>query len=123
MVEAKLPRRLSEFTEDALNTLLDTVPRLAPEQIRDILFESKQSSLGKAILADLLDAVPIAGEIGNFFRVRDAAKAGREKLRRVTLQLIDMLFGVLPDPVGGILDLITPTNTITYLREEIGKRE
>jgi len=122
MPEKRLPTLLPEEMADKLNAVLDIVPGLCPERFRDALFESKQSTLGKAVLADLLDAVPIVGDVGNFYRVRHAAESGRERTRRVTLQLIDMLFGILPDPVGGILDLLTPTNTITYLREEILKK-
>lgn len=121
-MEKRLPAIIPEVLEDEFNRLLDTIPKLSPEEFRDVLFESKQSTLGKAILADLLDAVPIAGDIGNFFRVRHAGLVGRERPRRITRQMIDMLVGMLPDPVGGILDLITPTNTVTYLREEMGKK-
>lgn len=122
MPEKALPAIIPEVLEDEFNRLLDKIPRLSPEELRDVLFESKQSTLGKAILADLLDAVPIAGDVSNIFRVRDAGKVGRVRPRRITRQLVDMLVGMLPEPVGGILDLITPTNTITYLREERGKK-
>ena len=122
MPEKALPAIIPEVLEDEFNWLLDRIPKLSPEELRDMLFESKQSSLGKAVLADLLDAVPIAGDISNIFRCRDAAKVYRKRPRRMAKQLIDLAAGMLPDPVGGIADLITPTNTLTYLREEMGKR-
>lgn len=104
--------------EDKFNRLLDAIPRAAPESLRDVLFESKQSTLGKAIAADLLDALPIVGDVGNFFRVRDAAKVGMVRPKRITRQMVDLLVGILPDPVGGIADLLLPVNTVTYLREK-----
>jgi len=120
MPEKQIPRIIPEVIEDQINQFLDKLPQTAPPQIRDILFESKQSTLGRAILSDLVDIIPVAGDLSNFFRVRHAATIGFERPRRLTRQTIDMLVGLAPEPLGGILDLLTPTNTVTYLREKRG---
>lgn len=103
--------------ESEVKGFLDGIAENAPPQVRDILFLSEQSSLGRAVVADLVDAIPFVGDAANVFRVRDAEKVGTTQSRRFSRQLIDLGLGILPDPVGGILDLVTPTNTITYLRE------
>jgi len=119
--ERKIPELalVPERVEAALHRFADVLPEACPEELRDILFESKQRTLGRAIAADVLDAFPILGDVGNFYRTRHAARMGRERPRRVTRQLVDTLVGILPDPVGGILDLLLPMNTITYLQEEV----
>lgn len=122
MPEKALPRLLPEIAEDALNELLDRIPKLSPEELRDVLFESKQSTLGKAVLADLTDLIPILSEVSGVFRSRHAAKTFRERPRRISKQLIDLAVGFLPDPVGGILDTLLPVNTLTFLREEREKK-
>lgn len=122
MPDKALPAVIPEILEDKFNRLLDAIPRLSPEELRDMLFESKQSTLGKAVLADLIDVIPIGGDISNLFRCRHAAQTYRERPRRIAKQLIDLAAGLLPDPVGAIVDLVTPTCTLTYLREEMGKR-
>lgn len=122
MPEKVLPAVIPEILEDQFNRLLDAIPRLSPEELRDMLFESKQSTLGKAVLADLTDLIPILSEVSGVFRSRHAAKTFRERPRRISKQLIDLAVGFLPDPVGGILDTLLPVNTLTFLREEMGKR-
>ncbi len=112
---------LAAFTgelEDNLNRFLDDVAASAPPEIRDILFESKQSTLGRAVAADVIDIIPFVGDAANFFRVRHAGKLGIERGRRVGRQALDLGLGSLPDPVGAVLDALTPTNTNTYLREQ-----
>jgi len=113
---------IPERVEAAVNRLADILPEVTPGELRDVLFESKQSSLPKAVVADVLDAVPILGDIGNFYRTRHAGTVGRERPRRLTRQLVDTLVGILPDPVGGVLDLLLPMNTVTYLQEEVLRR-
>lgn len=105
-----------------MRRFLDDVAAKAPDEMRDILFESKQSSLGRAIAADLVDAIPIVGDALNLFRVRHAEKIGLTAERRFSRQLIDLTLGVLPDPIGGIIDVLTPTNTLTYLQENRSDR-
>ena len=68
--------------------------------ISRVLFSSDHNSLNEAILADLVSALPVVGEIGDFFRAVDS----RTERQRV-LQIFDLISGPLP----------TPTNTILYL--------
>lgn len=122
MAEKVLPAIIPEVLEDEFNRLLDAIPKLSPEEVRDLLFESKQSTLGKAILADLIDLIPILSEVSGVFRCRHAAKTFRERPRRISKQLIDLAVGFLPDPLGAAVDTLFPINTLTFLREEMGKR-
>lgn len=111
---------LTDFTaalEDNFNKWLDEVAAGAPPELRDILFESKQSTMGRAIAADVVDVIPIVGDIANFFRVRHAGQLGVDRPRRVGRQALDLALGSLPEPVGAIFDVLTPTNMMTYLRE------
>ena len=111
---------VQQFETD-MRRFLDEVSEFAPPELRDILFESTQSSFARAVAADLLDIVPVVGDVSNFFRVRHAEKIGTVQSRKFALQLIDLAAGALPDtpqfPIGAILDALTPTNTVTYLRE------
>lgn len=111
---------LTAFTaalEDNFNKFLDDVAANAPPELRDILFESKQATMGRALAADAVDVIPILGDVSNFFRVRHAGKLGIDRPRRVGRQALDLALGSLPEPVGAIFDVLTPTNTMTYLRE------
>uniref|UniRef100_A0A6M3M6B4 Uncharacterized protein n=1 Tax=viral metagenome TaxID=1070528 RepID=A0A6M3M6B4_9ZZZZ len=65
-----------------------------------VLFGSDHASINEAILADLVSALPVVGEIGDFFR---AVEAKTERKR--VLQIFDLISGPLP----------TPTNTILFL--------
>lgn len=73
--------------------------------IERVLFSSDHASLNEAILADLVSALPVVGEIGDFFR---AVEANTERKR--VLQIFDLISGPLP----------TPTNTILFL-DKTGK--
>lgn len=82
------------------------------EKLKRVLFSCRQESLGDAIIADISDAVPIAGDIGNAFRFADAAK--RKDVFESVAQGIDLIGG-LPPIIGEVFDIVTPTNTISYL--------
>jgi len=86
----------------------------------EILGGTDHQDLPDAIIADILDIIPIIGDISNAFRVVDAAGKGNEyqRKKKVVMQLIDALSGSAPDPIGAILDAITPTNTILYLSKK-----
>ncbi len=70
-----------------------------------VLFSSDHASLDEAILADIVSALPIIGEIGDFFR---AVEANTQRKR--VLQIFDLISGPLP----------TPTNTLLFL-DKTGK--
>jgi len=109
---------LAREMENNINRFLDEVAAGAPPEIRDILFESRQSTMGRALLADAIDVIPVVGDVSNFFRVRHASREGVRRQARVGRQALDLALGSLPEPVGAVLDLLTPTNTMTYLREQ-----
>lgn len=73
--------------------------------IERVLFSSDHASLNEAILADIVSALPVVGEIGDFFRAVEA-KSERKRV----LQIFDLISGPLP----------TPTNTILFL-DKTGK--
>lgn len=73
--------------------------------IERVLFSSDHHSLNEAVLADIISAIPVVGEIGDFFR---AVEANTERKR--VLQIFDLISGPLP----------TPTNTILFL-DKTGK--
>lgn len=70
-----------------------------------VLFSSDHASINEAILADIVSAIPVVGEIGDFFR---AVEANTQRKR--VLQILDLISGPLP----------TPTNTILFL-DKTGK--
>lgn len=70
-----------------------------------VLFSSDHASLNEAMLADLVSALPVVGEIGDFFR---AVHANTQ--RKKVLQILDLISGPLP----------TPTNTLLFL-DKTGK--
>lgn len=115
---AILPAEMATSIQDTINDIMKTVADYIPERPSRILFSSRQNSLKEAILADLLDAVPIAGEVSNAFRVRDATIQQKPYPRRVIANAIDFAAGLAPPPVGTILNILTPTNIIIYLQEK-----
>jgi len=87
--------------------------KMADDSLKRILFSAEHDSFAEAILADLVDAIPILGDLTNVMRVKDAMDKNLPD-RTVLLQLGDLVGGIIP-VVGDIFDIITPTNTITYL--------
>lgn len=106
-----------EEAEDNFLQFLDSIVASAPPQLREVLFESEQKTMGRAVAADLFDVIPVIGDISNLFRVRHAGNLEDRPRGRVTRQTVDLLLGALPPPVGGALDFLTPSGIITYLRE------
>lgn len=80
------------------------------DRITRILIGVKHNELKDAIMADLFDVIPIVGDISNVSRV--VQEKGKTRKAR---QIVDLLAGALPDPIGGAIDFLTPTNTIKYL--------
>lgn len=89
--------------------------RILGSRIRDILMGTDHRGLFDAVAADIFDVIPIAGDLSNLMRIRDAAGKGAEfAKRRLPVQMVDLIVGILPDPIGGVLDLVTPSNIINY---------
>jgi len=71
----------------------------------------------EAVLADLVDAIPILGDISTFIRSRYVPKDELEDITNITLA-IDFVADLLP--FGDIFDLLVPANTIRFLMKERG---
>ena len=103
-----LPRvRVFEDIKSSVNDMVNSIDR--------ILTTSYHDSLLEAIIADLFDVVPILGDVGNEERVADALRRNDRVAMRA--QTLDLFFGILP-VLGDVADLLTPTNTLLYLRRK-----
>ena len=85
----------------------------ADDSLKRILFSAEHDSLAEAVLADLVDAIPILGDLTNAMRVKDAMDKNLPD-RTLLLQLGDLIGGIIPG-LGDVFDIISPTNTLTYL--------
>ena len=110
---APTPENLIFELEDGLNRLLDKIRDAAPPLLREVMLESKQDTMGKSILADVVDVIPFVGDAANMYRVRH----GGGQPERVSRQATDLFAGSMPEPLGFILDALSPTNLLTFLRE------
>ena len=101
-----LPRvKLFEDIKNTVNDFVNTGDR--------ILTTTYHRSLLEAMFADLFDVVPLLGDVGNEERVADALRRNDKVALRA--QSLDLFFGIVP-VLGDIADLLTPTNTLLYLR-------
>jgi hypothetical protein len=87
------------------------------KRIWNIVSAAQHDRIKDAVLADIVDVIPIVGDFANAARVRDAVENYPERV--VIIQTIDFLAGLLPI-AGDIVDLLTPTNVISYLIEKKG---
>lgn len=87
-------------------------PKKLSQMVMRATIKSSHRSIEEAILADIIDVIPIVGDVGNAMRVVDAAKKGEST--PLALQTGDMIVGIIPI-VGFIPDLVTPTNTAIYV--------
>lgn len=108
---------IPESTRETVNKLKTKCYEFIGHSPCRILFETEHERLAEAIMADAIDVIPIVGDFTNVFRAVDAlSKKSKYRLKRkAIMQVFDLFAGALPDPIGGALDLITPTNTIIYL--------
>lgn len=102
--------------------LLPPAPK-SPEDIvrgvRRALLTSEHDSLGEALLADIVDVIPVVGDLANAARVSDSMQREDEnKDIRTAMQFIDAVVGVIPG-IGDIADVLTPTNTLYYIGSKI----
>jgi len=99
-------------------------PDLSEDAVKRILFAPSHNDLGEAVIADLVDAIPFLGDLTNLVRVINAIDKKEDEFI-TALQTGDLLIGVLGEiaetsitkmlPLVDFLDLLTPTNTISYL--------
>ena len=78
-----------------------------------VIYGTAHRNLGEAIASDVVDVIPIAGDIGNAMRVYKLAKEGKDTTA-LTLQTGDLLIGAIP-VIGAVGDLVTPTNTLLFI--------
>ena len=86
-------------------------------RFKRIAFGYDHKDIIEAITADILDVVPIVGDVSNTIRVRNMAKA-QPDTPAARRQLLDAVIGNIPI-IGDIFDLLTPTNTINFLDKQI----
>ena len=82
--------------------------RLKPELL-NIFGGVRHENLSQATLADIVDTIPIVGDIGNAVRmVREPNRPAQKR------QAFDFLSGALPPPIGEAFDILTPTNIANF---------
>lgn len=99
--------RIFKDVKDSVVDITDSVDR--------ILTTSYHRSLLEAVIADLLDAVPILDVVDDEERVADAMRRYDSVAMRA--QTFDLLLSLIPI-VGEVADLLVPTNTLLYLRRK-----
>ncbi|MCZ7404269.1 MAG: hypothetical protein O8C67_04970 [Candidatus Methanoperedens sp.] len=72
------------------------------------------TTLSQAILADIIDALPIVGEVTNVSRIRQADDSSRRFIQGLNLSLDS-----IPPPFGKIADAFFPANTISFIDKEL----
>jgi len=98
------------------------------DSIINVLFAPSHDNLLEAIIADLVDAIPFLGDVTNLVRVVNAIDKNEEAYI-TALQAGDLLLSPIFEfvwtsstetlPIIDLLDLITPTNTLTYLLKKV----
>ena len=110
---------IGPLLERVYNKTDQAARKMLGDRGRDIFMGTNHTRLSDAVAADLVDVIPLAGDFSNVLRIQDAARRGGEfSKRRLPVQLVDFIGGALPDPIGGIIDLLTPTNTLGYLESK-----
>lgn len=118
------PAYNSAMTDPITSRIVEGADRLLDNLTRDLLGPTAQrivkgsqhQSLPEAIMADLVDAIPFAGDISSTSRVREAHIRG-EPVRRTAPKSLDAVFSKMPG-IGPILGAIFPANIITYIEHE-----
>ena len=105
--------RIKDDVEKNLVSIESEMKGNAPLQV---LFGIEHENLPQAFLADIVDALPILGEISDVSRIRLAKEQGRRFMHAV-----DLAVDILPPPLSTVADLFLPTNTLWYLEKEIKK--
>lgn len=107
--------RLERVLGDELGDIPDPIDA---ERIDNILTEPAQERLADAIVADLIDAAPLAGDMLALIRLQNAEKEDIEYPERPAF--VENVVSDLPPPVDTIGDLIISQNVLHYLESEQG---
>jgi hypothetical protein len=87
--------------------------RVTLEGILKAPFTIEHKNIVEAMCADLFDVLPLAGEVAGLVRMVQALE--KKDDFRLALETGDLVLG-FPPLLGDVLDLLTPTNLICYLR-------
>jgi hypothetical protein len=87
--------------------------RVTLEGILKAPFTIEHRNVVEAVLADLADVIPVVGEVAGLVRIVEALE--KKDDFRLALETGDLIAG-FPPIIGDLLDLLTPTNLICYLR-------
>jgi len=115
--EIKKDLNLGDDKEDILTRLVD--------DIIEATHTPDPKNLTTAVAADLIDAIPIIGDVTNFIRIVELIMNDdiQNKDLKLALQTGDFIIG-LPPEIGDVADFLTPTNLISYLVDVAeGKKE
>jgi len=88
------------------------------ESIDRILTEPQQDALAEAILADAVDAAPVAGDVLAITRMERADEQGIEYPDRPAA--VENVIADLPPPLDTVGDVIVSQNVLGYLEREYG---
>ena len=90
---------------------MEELPKSLEDVIRSIA-TTEQRSIVEAVLNDILDAIPVVGEIAGLIRLADSIE--KKDFTRALLEFGDLVLG-FPPGIGDVSDILTPTNLIAYL--------
>lgn len=82
------------------------------DRICRIFTRVEHEDIEEAIISDLIDAIPILGDISTFMRARNISE---DKYKELKLALLAFDFVTNLLPFGDIFDLLVPANTLSFL--------
>ncbi|MHA1881435.1 MAG: hypothetical protein ACTSUO_00110 [Candidatus Thorarchaeota archaeon] len=112
----EIERALVELNKEVAEYFPD--PEEFYRTLHRVLTSSRFENIGEAMFADVIDVIPVLGDISNAMRIINARLEGDTgAFRRSFLQFVDFVGGIL-GPLGDVFDLITPTNIINYIADQ-----
>ena len=94
------------------------------DKVKRILYEPRQDTIGEAIVADIIDAFPLAGITTGALRIKNAMDGGDDFAYK--LQGIDMgidITKLIALSIGKGLPIPTPINTILTIDKKLNNDE
>lgn len=104
--------QIKDDIDAKISSIEDKVRTNVPFQV---IFGVNHTTLPQALIADLVDAIPILGEVSGVTRVR----LSDSKQRRF-LQGLDLAIDAVP-VIGPIADVFLPANTLMFIDREVKK--
>jgi len=93
----------------------DLEGKIDNETLSRVLTEPEQNRLVEAIVADVVDATPIVGDILALHRREMAEERGQEYPTRPAF--LENVISDLPEPLDTAGDIVVSQNTLKYLEE------